>query len=178
MAIMCGHGPMSNVSAPLFLEELERSGGRVHAALLQAWWRRTFPVEREALSEVDAEVFLEELGEADGSVAAALLRTWWRGRVPDPDGWWTQSVLDSGAAFWWRESETDPSGMEVRLNDPRNAGSDGEAEGGAEAGADWTRSVLESGAPFWWRESEEEPDGIDVRLNDPTSGAPDSVPGD
>ena len=72
-------------------------------ALLQAWWRRTFPVdghlsvddlvrgklEREAPSEVDAEVFLEELGkpafeteldEVDGSVAAALLRTWWRGR--------------------------------------------------------------------------------------------------
>ena len=91
-------------------------------ALLQAWWRRTFPaeghlsvdelargrLEREAPSDVDAETFLEELGrpafegaameegrgEAEGSVAAALLRTWWRGRVPDPDGWWIQSVLE------------------------------------------------------------------------------------
>jgi hypothetical protein len=134
-------------------------------ALLQAWWRCTFPVdghlsvdelvrgklEPEAPSDVDAEVFLEELGkpameglgEADGGVAAALLSTWWRSRVPDPDGWWacqsdltltltliltltlalaltltltrwTQSVLDSGDAFWWRESEAAEGGMEVR----------------------------------------------------------------
>ena len=44
--MMCGHEPMSNepmsnepmsnVSAPVFLEELERSGGSVNAALLQA----------------------------------------------------------------------------------------------------------------------------------------------
>ena len=138
-------------------------------ALLQAWWRRTFPVdghlsvddlvrgklEREAPSEVDAEVFLEELGkpafeteldEVDGSVAAALLRTWWRGRVPDPDGWWTQSVLDSGDAFWWRESETAEGGMEVRLNDPRNASSEAEG-GGAGDGSAWTSGMLESGAP-------------------------------
>ena len=223
MAIMCSHESviMSNVSAPVFLEELERSGGsavwskcplgsaparppasneeaepkrRATAsgarasslpsrpftafdhpgsapmALLQAWWRRTFPVdghlsvddlvrgklEREAPSEVDAEVFLEELGkpafetaleEVDGSVAAALLRTWWRGRVPDPDGWWTQSVLDSGDAFWWRESETAEGGMEVRLNDPRNASSEEAEGGGAGGGSAWTSGMLESGAP-------------------------------
>ena len=112
-------------------------------------------LEREAPSEVDAEVFLEELGkpafeteldEVDGSVAAALLRTWWRGRVPDPDGWWTQSVLDSGDAFWWRESETAEGGMEVRLNDPRNASSEAEG-GGAGDGSAWTSGMLESGAP-------------------------------
>ena len=204
VAIMCdSYEPaMSNVSAPVFLEELDRSGGNAPMALLQAWWRRTFPadghlseeelvrgsLEREAPSDVDAQVFLEELGspvmeghpnQADGSVAAALLRSWWRARVPDPEGWWAQSVLDSGEPFWWRESETADGGMEVRLSDPRAAGSEanGEAAGGGEGGGEggeeggggtWSSGKLESGAPFWWRECDEEPDGIDVRLYDPT----------
>ena len=32
--------------------------------------------------------------QADGSVAAAVLRSWWRARVPDPEGWCAQSVLE------------------------------------------------------------------------------------
>ena len=78
VAIMCDsqEPAMSNVSAPVFLEELDRSGGNAPMALLQAWWRRTFPadghlseeelvrgsLEREPPSDVDAQVFLEELG--------------------------------------------------------------------------------------------------------------------
>ena len=82
MTVMCGHEPtsnvepMSNVSAPIFLEELEQADGSVHAALLQAWWRRTFPVEREAPSDIDAEVRVSGAIEIGRSFA----------RTPTPSG--------------------------------------------------------------------------------------------
>lgn len=168
---MCSLEPMSNVSVPVFLEELEHSDGSVAGAFLQAWWRRSFPIEKEALSDVFADHFIEELGEVDGSIGAAFLRTWWRRRVPDAAGWWTQSVLDSGEPFWWRESATTAGEMEVRLRDPREPVEEAPPYSSSSAALEeWTEGILESGAPFWWRDSDEEPDGIEVRLKDPRCG--------
>ena len=160
-------GPLSNVSVVIFLEALEESHGSTASAFLQAWWRRTFPREIERTSDVSASAFIAGLKDADGGAAGAFLQAWWATKVPDPDGWWTQGVLDSGSPFWWRDSSA--QGLEVRLKDPsESAGStSGVDVADADMDHEWTQGVLKCGSPFWWRESDTEPDGIEISLTDP-----------
>ena len=47
---------------------------------------------------------------------------------------WTRGLLESGAPFWWRESEVELDGVEVRLGDPATDDATRDATSGAGAG--------------------------------------------